>query len=175
VSDVDNLLDNPAALCILATMLRYLIFFLLVAVGHGQTYSEIRAHIVQEEGYRLEPYRLRGVLHVGLGHRIYGKAKSRYTHGDVERLFARDLKTACDAAYSGVKTFSRHPKDVRIMLVSLAYNLGPTGFHRFREFRQAIDRFDYRAAQTELRMSSWANQLPSRADRYVLILGRHIR
>jgi GH24 family phage-related lysozyme (muramidase) len=157
-------------------MLRYLILLLVLAVaGHGQSYAELRSHLVAEEGYRLTPYTLRGVVHTGIGHRIYGRVKARYTPNEIERLFAKDLQMACDAAYSGVRTFSRHPKDVRIMLVSLAYSTGPTGFHRFREFRRAIDRFDYRTAQTELRMSNWANQLPARSDRYVLILGRHIK
>lgn len=154
-------------------MSRFLIILCLIlglaAPCTAQSYAEIRAHVVSEEGYRFSPYLLRGQWHVGAGHLISrpGRPLTRY---EIEYLLERDIKIAGDVAYRGVKHFSRHPKPVRIMLVGLALNLGPTGFNDFTRFRAAIDTYDYRAAAYELRASQWALQLPTRAARYDAIL-----
>ncbi len=151
-------------------MSRFLILcLLLLTTARAQSYAEIRTHILSEEGYSAKPYLLRGQWHIGLGHRL-ARPSGPLTHRQTEALFAKDLKVACDAAYSDIKTFSRQPKQVRIMLCALSYNLGPSGFHDFYLFRAAIDRFDYRAAARELRISLWSSQLPSRAIRYQDIL-----
>ncbi len=141
----------------------------LAPCAYAQSYAELRAHVISEEGYRFKPYLLRGQWHVGVGHKLSapGRPLVRY---EIEHLLAKDLKVAGDAAYSHVKHFSRHPKPVRIMLVGLAYTVGPTGFRQFVLFRAAIDAYDYRLAAYELGASDWARQLPSRATRYQDIL-----
>ncbi len=152
-------------------MARFLIAFLLLCVSaSAQTYSELRAHIIIEEGYSPIPYLLRGVPHIGLGHRIYGAGPKRLTNAQIEVLFAADLKTACEIAYRETEHFSRHPKPVRVLLCALAYNLGESGYHEFYRFRAAIDRGDYPAAARELQASKWSTQLPNRAARYIATL-----
>ncbi len=135
----------------------------------AQSYGELRAHILSEEGYRSRQYMVRGVPHIGIGHRVYHPT-SPLTRYQIEALFSQDLKVACDAAYVDTAHFSSHPKQVRIMLCALAFSVGPTGYHAFTRFRAAIDAYDYRAAARELRASLWAHQLPDRAARYDAIL-----
>lgn len=154
-------------------MIRLLIILCLVlglaARSGAQTYDELRTHIVAAEGYRVKQYMVRGIPHIGIGHRVYRPTGS-LTRYQVEALFAKDLKVACAAAYLETAHFSSHPKQVRIMLCALAFSVGPTGYHDFTRFRAAIDRYDYRAAAYELRQSAWSRQLPNRAARYDLIL-----
>lgn len=153
-------------------MLRFLIALCLLAAalpGRAQSYTELRVHIVVEEGYSLKPYVLRGVYHVGIGHRVYGVPRT-LTKREVEHLFAADLKKAGDTVYVSTLRFSRHPKVVRVMLVSLAFNVGTAGYLDFTRFRAAIDARDYRTAARELQASNWARQLPNRAARYIAAL-----
>lgn len=151
-------------------MARHLLIFLLAAICvHAQTDDQMRRHIVAEEGYRLEPYLVRGIPHVGLGHRVWGRPRI-ITPSEAETLFATDLAVARRAARGAIKSFDLQPLDVRVMLVALAYNLGPRGFTRFVDFRAHIDQFDYWRAASDLRKSLWASQLPSRANRYIGIL-----
>lgn len=142
---------------------------LSAVAAHAQSYAELRAHIVSEEGYRSRQYLVRGRPHIGIGH-LVTKPTGPLTHYQIEALFASDLRVACLVAYENTAHFSRHPKSVRILLVSLAFTVGPSGFRDFRRFRSAIDAYDYRGAARELRMSLWAQQLPERAARYDAIL-----
>lgn len=148
-----------------------IICFLCAALSaRGQTYNELRVHLLAEEGYSATPYLLRGVYHIGLGHRIVGNVPRKLTSRQIERLFAADLKIACDTAYQSTRQFSSHPKQVRIILISLSYNVGSQGYRDFVRFRAAIDRFDYKAAARELDDSLWSTQVPNRAARYINIL-----
>lgn len=155
--------------------MRILLFFALPVLSFGQTYQELRNHLIQEEGYTLKPYSLRGRLHVGIGHRIIGIPKKSYTRNEVENFFERDLHAACRAAYSNIKNFSQHPKEIRVMMCALAYNVGPSGFANFVSFRKHIERFDYGSAANELNASLWSKQLPNRSYRYVNILKKYNR
>lgn len=154
-------------------MTRLLVLLVLTfgscALSRAQSYAELRAHLVSEEGYRHKQYMVRGIPHIGIGHRVY-QSTGPLTRYQIEALFERDLKIACDAAYHGVKRFGFHPKQVRILLVAMAFSVGSTGFTEFARFRAAIDRYDYRDAANELRQSAWSRQLPARSDRYQAIL-----
>lgn len=145
------------------------IMLLLTVSALGQTYGEMRRHLVAEEGYRLKPYYLHGIAHVGIGHVVYGHPRA-ITPDEAEFMFAFDLGLARRTARAGVMTFDQQPLDVRVMLVGLAFNTGSSGFGGFVRFRNAIDAFEYWAAARELRNSLWYSQLPDRAERYIAIL-----
>lgn len=137
--------------------------------SYGQSYQELRAHIVAEEGYRRDPYLVLGQWHIGVGHLTSSRSR-RLTDDEVEALFAADLRFACSAAYRLTPGFAAHPKAVRIILVALCMNLGETGYGGFIVFRQAIDSHDYLAAARALDDSLWSRQLPARSARYQMTL-----
>lgn len=152
-------------------MIRLILPFLLVASAYAQTDGEMRQHLIKEEGYRLRPYLVRGIPHVGIGHRVHGTPHS-ISPSEAESLFIRDLSKARHAARTACVTFDNQPHDVKIILIGLAYNLGSTGLYRFTAFRSAVDNFDYWTAALELRKSLWRYQLPARCSRYAAILDK---
>lgn len=157
-------------------MIRPLFFLLALAVSvRGQTLDDLRVHLVAVEGYSSTPYRdNRGILHIGIGHRIQpGELLYVKMPSDViERTFRRDVEIARRAARTHIISFDSQPYSVRVLLISLSYNVGASGLSSFVRFRAAIDRRDYRAAAHHLMDSRWATQLPSRAALYVQTLNR---
>jgi len=140
--------------------------------AYSQTIDELREHIIGQEGYSLSSYYVHGRLHIGIGHK-YQKNEvklHRMTPIQVENLFRKDLRVAQKRALVEISNYSDQPKEVRIMIVALIYNLGGAGFHEFKEFRLAIVKKDYEGAAKALRNSMWSSQLPSRARYYNKIL-----
>lgn len=147
-----------------------LLFAAFVLTCRAQTYQECRARLVEEEGYRNEMYiDSLGYPTIGIGHR-YDGSRHWMSDREIERLFARDLSEACRAATSLVPNYSRHSMEVRLMLVSLTFNLGRDGFADFRHFRSALAYRNYHLAAAELRKSFYYRQLPNRVEAYARVL-----
>ena len=68
-------------------------------------------------------------------------------------------------ALNNVKLFKKAPKNVRIVLVDMAYNLGLRGLSKFRKMLKAIDQKNFGIASKELLNSRYAKQVPNRAQR----------
>lgn len=149
------------------------LLFLFPVVLAAQTPSEFREFIVQHEGVSHVRYRdSRGIPHIGIGHRIYPHENfgSRISSAQVDQLFTRDLNTARHAALTHVSSFTTHPKEIRLLIVGLAFNIGDTGLSHFTRFISALNRHDYLSAARELENSRWARQVPGRARDYVNLL-----
>ncbi len=153
--------------------MKTLLLILLPLAARGQTVSEMRDHIVRYEGYSHRAYHDRGHLTIGIGHRLLrGESATEWTDWQIGRAFDRDLAIARIGASRAVVNLSSQPEIVRILIVSLSYNLGSAGLREFRLFNRAIEQRDYAEAAHQLRISLWAKQLPSRADAYCSILRR---
>ncbi len=146
--------------------------FLLVA-ARGQTVSEMRDHIVRYEGYSHRAYHDKGHLAIGIGHRLLrGERATEWTDAQIRRAFDRDLAIARIGASRAVSNLSTQPEIVRILVISLGYNVGNAGLREFRLFDRAIEQRDYDEAARQLHMSLWSRQLPARSDDYCSILHR---
>lgn len=150
--------------------MRLLLFLLLLAPLGAQTYSDYESHLIRYEGLRLRPYKLHHVWHIGVAHAMRsGEWTTSIARERAIELFRADLDTAIRAAQR-LTFFDRHPPSVRVVIVGLIYNVGATGFARFRDFRAALEVGDYEGAARELRESKWARQVGNRADDYAYIL-----
>lgn len=150
-------------------MFKFFLFLSICVCSFAQTRDELRTHLIEHEGYRNAAYKIYGQWHIGIGHKL-DDWKPSWSNKKIENVFTADLKIACDTVLRDISNFSKHPKPIRIMLVGLAFNVGPTGFHEFRKFRAAIEAFDYNRAADELSNSLWAIQLPNRANSYISVL-----
>lgn len=155
-------------------MLRHFLVYLACAcVAFGQSEAEYREALIKHEGYSLRPYRVLGRLHIGIGHLLpESQRHTIWTAEQVEAAFRRDLNQACVAALAEIPSFPEHSREVRILLVELAFQCGRQGLHDFTSFRRAIGRFDYVEAARELRLSRMATQTPARVDAHCATLYR---
>ena len=55
--------------------------------------------------------------------------------------------------------------EVRLVLINMAYQMGPTGLSKFTETIGHLKESNYDLAASEMLNSIWANQTPSRASR----------
>jgi lysozyme len=134
------------------------------------SFEEYKTHFVKYEGKKNKPYiDSRGFKTVGIGHKFEKgeSSKSSYTDHEIDVLFKADLNDAIKDAKSVFSTFDTLPKEVKIKLVSLTFNLGKNGIDKFKKFKIAILNKDWDGAADELVDSRWYNQTGNRAKDYV--------
>lgn len=144
--------------------------FLFAGQCFAASYAEYYQNLKQSEGYRNKPYRDSHGWAVGIGHFSPKKfPKSYYTDAEIESLFKRDLSKAISLAKQTFPSFDKQPDRVKIILVSLSFNMG-NGVKDFVKFRKYIEKRDYNKAAAELKDSKWYSQTGIRGKRYVRIL-----
>lgn len=135
---------------------------------------EYREFLVRWEGYKDVPYRdSMGNWTAGIGHLLKPSDKfaQRYDDRQIDDWFYADLSVAKIGAESIFGDFESHPKNVKLVLISLSFNLGETKLRKFPKFVAAINRKDYSNAARELRDSKWYKQVGDRGFHHVLALG----
>lgn len=155
--------------------------FLLVATSAAAAPSldTTRREMTRWEGYRDRPYRDGPGWSVGIGHSLTAHAergiwKRPYTAAEIERLYVRDYCVAIDTARRCVRDFDGLPADVQMVVVSVIWTVGRTGFERFTSFRLALGMRAYNAAAHQLWYSVWATQVSAaRRDHHFRVLRSH--
>ena len=110
-----------------------------------------------------------GYKTVGIGHKFEKgePVKSNYSDNEVDMLFKKDLEQAISDTKRVFSNFDSLPKDVKIKLVSLTFNMGRGGIQKFKDFRSAISNKNWKAAASGLADSRWAKQTGRRAKDYI--------
>ena len=116
-----------------------------------------------DEGLRLTPYHCsEGFLTIGIGRNLDAKG---ITKEEAIYLAQNDIKEAENKAVSIVKDFYSLNDNRKIVLVSMAFQMGATGLSKFKKMIEAIDNRDFDRASIEMLNSRWAKQTPARAKR----------
>lgn len=134
------------------------------------SFQEYKRHFINYEGKKNKAYiDSRGFPTVGIGHKFESgePRKSSYTDAEIDKLFKQDLEDAIVIAKRVFPNFDSLPKDVKIKIVSLCFNLGQGGISKFKDFRSAILKNDWKTAAAELKDSRWFKQVGRRARDYV--------
>jgi len=92
------------------------------------------------------------------------------TDKQIKRLFERDYMLAVGRASYFLPTFNSQPKEIKIVLVNMAYNLGGEGLGEFVRFRQALLEKDYPKAANEMVDSKWYYQVGNRSKELVAMV-----
>ena len=129
-----------------------------------EEYNSEIAQIINDEGLRLNVYRdSLGHATIGFGHLVVkGEELGRITPHEAIEL----LRVDYDNARSSVE--SRYPwasGDVKLVLINMTYQLGPSRLAKFEKALMAMQLGDYDMAAAELLDSVWATQAPNRANR----------
>ena len=125
--------------------------------------------IMEVEGLELKPYQLNGITHIGYGRNLDDVGISE---SEARFLLINDIQKAILnlTDFFGLSFFSNLPGQVRIVLVSMVYNLGFDGFLKFKKFIEAIKNGNYEKAIFELKNSKRAKQLPNRTQKEIELL-----
>lgn len=131
-------------------------------------------HLNGYEGFKLSPYRDGKDTCVGVGHNLTAHKrtpKASYTQEEIMGFFHSDLAIALRAARKGITNFDQLPDEVQLVMVSLIWTVGPTGFLKFKNLRRALSWRAYDSAAAEIRDSLWFHQVQtSRANETFRVL-----
>lgn len=147
--------------------MKLFLFLILLCPLCAQSQADYDVAIKACEGFSWQPYPdgQTGKWAVGWGHSISRAEVPRHRNLSLDhltQLYQTDFSRAYAAAITQIPNWDEQSSEVRVLIVSLVYNVGPTGFARFARFKRAIIRRDYLAAARELRESKWATQVGSR-------------
>lgn len=97
------------------------------------------------------------------------KGKVRIDDETCLEFFREDVENALRIAKEYLPNFENYPEKVKMVVVDMAYNLGPKLF-QFREMREALIKGDYAKAGEYMRDSKWFYQVGRRAENHYEIL-----
>ena len=81
--------------------------------------------------------------------------------------FEKDLDIAiseCEVMF-GKETWCGFPSEVQEICVNMMFNLGRPRLSKFKNFKAALERRDWKQAAEEMKDSRWYNQVGARAER----------
>jgi lysozyme len=88
----------------------------------------------------------------------------------IKILFQEDAQMSILAAQKWLPNFSEHPKEVQLLIIDLAFNLGSGTLSKFVKAKNAFMKKDYKEAASELQNSKWFGQVGNRAIHHVNVL-----
>jgi len=150
------------------------------------TFDDILNFIKQHEGVRPHVYLdSKGIPTVGIGFNLlrpdaksmisnlgldYDKVLSGtqdLSDQQMHNLFSACLKIAYADAKKYIPSFDNLPRDIKLGILDLSFNLGFNRLSKFTKTKEFIVRGDYRSAANELKNSKWATQVGKRAKNII--------
>ena len=114
------------------------------------------------EGLKLKLYKdTKGILTIGYGRNLESKG---IDVNEAEIMLSCDVNEAIANLVDIFPNFYSMPENLRIVLVSMMFNLGKDGFLSFKKFIKAVKENNKQAMIYELLNSKRAKQLPNRVN-----------
>lgn len=131
----------------------------------------IELELIKDEGLSLIPYLdSNGNWTIGVGHKLKSEC-APITLEYAGKLLAEDIKIAREAAMRIVPSFNELCEERQFVLISMAFQLGPTGLKGFKKMLLAIENKAYVVASQEMLDSKWHRKdSPKRAERLAKIM-----
>lgn len=125
--------------------------------------TDYRTTLIADEGLRLDMYKCSGdKWTIGVGHNLEAKPISRKA---AMVILDDDISDAERDAKTLVSDFNGLSDNVKIVLVSMVFQMGKRGVSNFKNMLQAIEIGAFDVASIEMLDSRWAKQTPNRAKR----------
>ena len=150
------------------------------------TFDEILQFIKEHEGYRPHVYKdSLGIPTIGIGFnlmrpdskKIAQQANVNYedilsgkytlTDDQVKEIFKITLSIAYKDAKQWLPGFDNLPKNIKLAVLDLSFNMGYTRLSKFIKTKNFIINKNYKAAASELQNSKWATQVGKRVKSVV--------
>ena len=147
------------------------------------TFDDILNFIREHEGYRPRVYQdTRGIPTIGIGFnlmrpdakQILNQVGADYnsilsggrnlTDNQIQEVFKITLTIAYKDAKKWIPAFDGLPKNIKLAILDLSFNMGYTRLSKFIKTKQYIVAGDYQSAANELQNSKWATQVGRRVN-----------
>ena len=131
--------------------------------------EKLTAQLVEHEGEQLFPYYCSvGKTTIGVGRNLSDKGisqeESRFMlNNDIEECF-NDLKTIF------MHPFEQFPESIQHCLIDMRFQLGYSGFRKFKKMIKAANNRNMEDMIKEMRDSNWYRQVPARAEHLIEII-----
>jgi lysozyme len=116
----------------------------------------------------------RGLKTVGIGHLCKSSdPEFKMEVGDpvseerVAELFEQDMAWTLKDCAALVPEFDELPKEARLIIANMMFNMGRSRLSGFKKFLAAIQAGAYSTAADEMADSRWHSQVPARSDRLI--------
>lgn len=124
--------------------------------------QQLAGILKRHEGLELEPYRCtEGYLTIGYGRNLETKGISEE---EAEYLLRNDMEVVVAALNDRIPWWNNLPDHKRIVLASMAYQLGVGGLLKFQNMLAAAEDGDDQRVVAEMRDSRWHRQTTARAE-----------
>lgn len=152
------------------------------AVDNKLSYDDILNLIKKHEGVRPRVYKdSLGIPTVGIGFNLLRpdapavlnkisanyndilSGKTELSNQQMQELFNICLKIAYADAKKYIPSFDSLPKNIKLGLLDMSFNLGYGRLSKFVKTREHILNNDYKSAAAELQNSKWAKQVGNRS------------
>lgn len=159
------------------------------AANNSLSYQEIYDIIKDHEGYRPQVYKDSvGKPTIGIGFNLtrpdaralikqvgadYDQVltgKQLLNDKQINTLFELSLRTAYKDAEKFIPDLFNQPRNVKLALIDLAFNLGYDRLSKFKNTKAHLIAGDYNKAANELMNSKWAGQVKRRAQNLAKLL-----
>ena len=115
-----------------------------------------------------------GHLTVGIGHlcqegdpEFWKSIGTAVSEDRVDELFGKDIAWTMADCRDIVPKFDDMPREVRLILANMIFNMGRGRVLQFRKMLAAIDKRIWSQAADEMHDSKWRRQVPARAERLI--------
>jgi lysozyme len=126
----------------------------------------LRETLKRDEGVVDHAYQdSEGYWTIGCGRLIDKRAGGKLSPLEIDILLANDIERAEADAKELFPTFESLSDARKVVLVSMAFNLGRSRLAGFKRLRQAVSEGDFLRAAAEMESSQWFNQVKGRAVR----------
>jgi len=120
------------------------------------------------EGLKLKSYKdVKGILTIGYGRNLEAKGINLV---EAELMLDKDVNDAISDLNDIFPNFFSMPENLRIVLVSMMFNLGKDGFLKFKNFIRAVKNNNKHAMIYELLNSKRAKLLSNRVNEEKFLL-----
>lgn len=136
--------------------------------------------LIEDEGIKNFPYldccglkwkecvcQSKGKLTIGVGRNLDDVGIS---NTEIIQLQENDVKNVTEALENTFPWFHGLNTPRRVVILSMAFNLGIKGLKNFKRMIHAIEAGDFDLASHEMIQSNWSRQVKNRADRLALIM-----
>jgi lysozyme len=137
--------------------------------------EQLRKELAADEGCVKKIYLDHlGKKTVGIGHlcqegdpEFWKSIGTEVAQDRVDELFGKDIAWTMADCRDIVPKFDDMPREVRLILANMIFNMGRSRIIGFRKMLAAVDERDWSTAADEMHDSKWRRQVPARAERLI--------
>lgn len=145
--------------------------------------QEIKELLISHEEKRSKPYDdktgktlktgdiIQGKITIGVGRNIQDLGLSE---DEIDYLLTNDINRVIKRLTKLFPQFDTFPKEVKLVLIDMMFNLGATRFRQFKNMIKAVKNKDWTKMRYEIENSRWCRQLPYRCQDNLKIIDKFL-